>query len=90
MVFFKSLVIFVFKNLYSIFFRQELKCFYILILKYKIYFFAAGITVVAKGSAKPVDKDGLEYLQTDKIIMKLKIGNGQIAFDDTERPVAGK
>ncbi|XP_045450186.1 uncharacterized protein LOC123658936 [Melitaea cinxia] len=47
-----------------------------------------GITAVAKGSAKPVDKDGLEYLQTDKIIMKLKIGNGQIAVDDTERPVA--
>ncbi|CAH2099573.1 unnamed protein product [Euphydryas editha] len=47
-----------------------------------------GVTVVAKGSAKPVEKDGVEYLQTDKMIVKLKIGNGRIAIDDTENPVA--
>lgn len=51
---------------------------------------AAGIAVVAKGSAKPIMKDGVEYLQAEKIITKLKIGNGQITIDDTERPVAGK
>ncbi|XP_045761246.1 uncharacterized protein LOC123864672 isoform X1 [Maniola jurtina] len=46
------------------------------------------ITVIAKGSAKPVLKDGVEYLQADRIITKLKIGNGQVTIEDTERPVA--
>ncbi|XP_046969565.1 circadian clock-controlled protein daywake-like [Vanessa cardui] len=47
-----------------------------------------GITVVAKGSAKPIIKDGVEYLQAEKMITKLRIGNGQVFIDDTERPVA--
>ncbi|XP_072935642.1 uncharacterized protein [Epargyreus clarus] len=47
-----------------------------------------GITVVVKGSAKPINKEGEEYLQVDKIATKLKISHGQIALDDTERPVA--
>ncbi|CAH0722887.1 unnamed protein product, partial [Brenthis ino] len=47
-----------------------------------------GITVVAKGSAKPILKDGVEYLQAEKLITKLKIGHGQVVIDDTERPVA--
>lgn len=55
-----------------------------------IYPFSAGIKVVGKGVAKPVIKDGKEYLQVDKVITKVKIGNGQISFDKTERPLAGK
>ncbi|XP_038209392.1 uncharacterized protein LOC119830437 [Zerene cesonia] len=47
-----------------------------------------GITVLVKGSAKAIERDGVEYLQPEKIITKLKIGHGQIAVDDTERPVA--
>ncbi|CAG4921346.1 unnamed protein product [Colias eurytheme] len=47
-----------------------------------------GITVVVKGAAKAVERDGVEYLQAEKIITKLKIGHGQLAVDDTERPVA--
>ncbi|GBP92692.1 Circadian clock-controlled protein [Eumeta japonica] len=47
-----------------------------------------GITVVAKGNAKPILKDGVQYLQADKVITKVKIGHGQVAFDDVERPVA--
>ncbi|XP_049887877.1 circadian clock-controlled protein daywake-like [Pectinophora gossypiella] len=47
-----------------------------------------GITVVAKGVGKPVVREGVEYLQADKVVMKLRIGHGQVAFDDSERPVA--
>ncbi|KAJ0181378.1 hypothetical protein K1T71_003463 [Dendrolimus kikuchii] len=46
------------------------------------------ITVVAKGTAKPITKDGVQYLQADKVITKVRIGHGQIAVDDTQRPVA--
>ncbi|KAL4718305.1 hypothetical protein ACJJTC_014340 [Scirpophaga incertulas] len=48
-----------------------------------------GITVVAKGIGKPVVKDGVEYLQADKVVTRVKISHGQIAVDDLERPVAG-
>ncbi|XP_063829428.1 uncharacterized protein LOC135078799 [Ostrinia nubilalis] len=47
-----------------------------------------GITVVAKGIGKPVEKDGVEYLQAEKVVTRVKINHGQVAFDDTERPVA--
>ncbi|XP_041973774.1 uncharacterized protein LOC121729361 [Aricia agestis] len=46
------------------------------------------IVAVVKGTAKEIEKDGVKYLQVDKIIAKLKLGHGQVAFDDTERPVA--
>lgn len=46
--------------------------------------------MVAKASAKPITKEGTEYLQLDKVIAKVRIGNGQIAFDETERPLAGE
>ncbi|CAH0600254.1 unnamed protein product [Chrysodeixis includens] len=49
-----------------------------------------GVTVHAKGSAKPITKDGVEYLQADKIITKVRINNAQVEFADTERPLAGK
>ncbi|VVC90727.1 uncharacterized protein LOC126965873 [Leptidea sinapis] len=49
-----------------------------------------GITVVARGSAKPIEKEGIEYLQAEKMITKLKIGHGQLTLDDTERPAAAK
>ncbi|CAH0406144.1 unnamed protein product [Chilo suppressalis] len=47
-----------------------------------------GITVVAKGIAKPIEKEGVMYIQAEKIVTRVKIGHGQVAFDDTERPVA--
>ncbi|CAH3980396.1 uncharacterized protein LOC123714477 [Pieris brassicae] len=47
-----------------------------------------GITVVVKGAAMVVERDGVEYLQSEKMVTKLKIGHGQLAVDDTERPVA--
>ncbi|CAH0698796.1 unnamed protein product [Spodoptera exigua] len=47
-----------------------------------------GITVIAKGFAKPIVKDDVEYLQVDKIVSKVRINNAQIAIDDTERPLA--
>nr|XP_004923017.2 uncharacterized protein LOC101744925 [Bombyx mori] len=47
-----------------------------------------GITVVAKGLAKPIQKDGVEYLQVDKILTRVRVSNAQIGFDDTERPLA--
>lgn len=53
-------------------------------------FYLAGITVVAKGLAKPIQKDGVEYLQVDKILTRVRVSNAQIGFDDTERPLAGK
>ncbi|CAG9782757.1 unnamed protein product [Diatraea saccharalis] len=49
---------------------------------------SAGITVIAKGIAKPLEKEGVEYLQAEKVITRVKIGHGQVAIDDTERPVA--
>ncbi|CAG9576123.1 unnamed protein product [Danaus chrysippus] len=48
----------------------------------------SGITVVAKGNAKPITKDGVEYLQAEKAITKIRITHAQIVIDDTERPVA--
>ncbi|XP_075990709.1 uncharacterized protein LOC142986231 [Anticarsia gemmatalis] len=47
-----------------------------------------GITVIAKGIAKPTAKDGMEFLQIEKIVTKVRINNAQIAVDDTQRPVA--
>ncbi|CAK1548672.1 unnamed protein product [Leptosia nina] len=47
-----------------------------------------GITVVVKGAARVIERDGVEYLQADKMIAKLKIAHGQLAVEDTERPVA--
>ncbi|OWR42242.1 seminal fluid protein CSSFP066 [Danaus plexippus plexippus] len=49
-----------------------------------------GITVVAKGNAKPITKDGVEYLQAEKAITKIRITHAQIVIDDNERPVAAK
>ncbi|XP_045542491.1 uncharacterized protein LOC106707611 [Papilio machaon] len=46
------------------------------------------IYVVAKGLAKPIVKDNVEYLQADKIITKVKIGHGQIALEDSDSPAA--
>ncbi|XP_068629038.1 circadian clock-controlled protein daywake-like [Battus philenor] len=46
------------------------------------------IAVVAKGLAKPITKDGVEYLQVDKVVTKVKIGNGQIALSDSVNPLA--
>lgn len=51
--------------------------------------FSASITVVAKGTAKPITKDGVEYLQADKIITKVRVGHGQVDIVDSVRPVAG-
>lgn len=45
--------------------------------------------MVAKGAAKVIEKDGVQYLQADKVVTRVKIGHGQVAFDDTERPLAG-
>lgn len=45
--------------------------------------------MVAKGLGKPVQKDGVEYLQVEKVVTKVKIAHGQVQFDDTERPLAG-
>ncbi|PZC87301.1 hypothetical protein B5X24_HaOG201537 [Helicoverpa armigera] len=47
-----------------------------------------GITVVAKGFAKPINKENVEYLQVDKLVSKVRINHAQIAIDETERPVA--
>ncbi|KAI8430232.1 hypothetical protein MSG28_000575 [Choristoneura fumiferana] len=47
-----------------------------------------GISVIAKGAAKLIEKDGVQYLQADKVVTRVKIGHGQVAFDDTERPLA--
>ncbi|XP_063372490.1 uncharacterized protein LOC134660645 [Cydia amplana] len=47
-----------------------------------------GISVIAKGAAKVVEKEGVRYLQADKIVTRVKVGHGQVAFDDTERPLA--
>lgn len=52
-------------------------------------FVTGGITVLVKAIAKPIQKDGVEYLQADKVITKVKIAHGQLALDDTERPGAG-
>lgn len=46
------------------------------------------VTVVAKGNAKPITKDGMEYLEVDKVITKVRIGHGQLDVQDTERPLA--
>ncbi|KAM3960178.1 uncharacterized protein ACR2FA_005810 [Aphomia sociella] len=47
-----------------------------------------GITVVAKAVAKPIERDGVQYLQADKVIAKVRVNHGQVAVDDSERPVA--
>ncbi|XP_035430620.1 circadian clock-controlled protein daywake [Spodoptera frugiperda] len=47
-----------------------------------------GITVLAKGIAKPISRDGAEYLQVDKIVSKVRINHAHIAIDDSERPQA--
>ncbi|CAK1600170.1 unnamed protein product [Parnassius mnemosyne] len=47
-----------------------------------------GVSVVAKGRAKPIVKDGVEYLQAEKIVTKIKIKNAQISLTDSERPAA--
>ncbi|CAG5036389.1 unnamed protein product [Parnassius apollo] len=47
-----------------------------------------GVSVVAKGRAKPVVRDGVEYLQAEKVVTKLKIKNAQISLTDSERPAA--
>ncbi|KAJ8735003.1 hypothetical protein PYW08_014253 [Mythimna loreyi] len=49
-----------------------------------------GITVVAKGFAKPVAKEGVDYLQVDKLVSKVKIGHAQIEIDESERPLAAQ
>lgn len=46
--------------------------------------------MVAKGIGNPIQKDGIEYLQIDKIITRVRLNQAQVAFDDTERPLAGK
>ncbi|KAJ2943927.1 hypothetical protein O0L34_g8248 [Tuta absoluta] len=46
------------------------------------------IKVLVKGSAKPIDKNGVEHLTLDKTVMKVRVGYGQVAFDETERPIA--
>ena len=46
--------------------------------------------MVAKGFAKPISKDGVEFLQVDKLVSKVRINHAQVAIDETERPVAGK
>nr|NP_001299085.1 uncharacterized LOC106118234 precursor [Papilio xuthus]BAM18282.1 takeout/JHBP like protein [Papilio xuthus] len=48
----------------------------------------SAIYVVAKGPAKPIVKDNVEYLQVDKVITKVKIGHGHIALDDSDSPAA--
>lgn len=50
----------------------------------------SGITVIAKGQAKPILKDGVEYLQAEKVITKVRIAHGQVRMDDTERPAAAQ
>ncbi|XP_064292017.1 uncharacterized protein LOC128669715 [Plodia interpunctella] len=47
-----------------------------------------GIAVVAKGMAKLVPKDNVEYLQADKVVAKVRINHAQVAVEDSERPVA--
>lgn len=53
-------------------------------------YLTASIQVVGKGSAKPITRDGVEYLQADKIITKLRVGNAQIAVEDANAGIAGK
>ncbi|XP_052753674.1 uncharacterized protein LOC113517177 [Galleria mellonella] len=48
-----------------------------------------GITVVAKGVAKAIEKEGVEYLQAEKVITKVRINNAQVAVDDADRPLVG-
>lgn len=47
-----------------------------------------GITVIAKGLAKPTTTNDVEFLQVEKIVSKVRLNNAQIAVDDTQRPVA--
>lgn len=53
-------------------------------------FFTASIQAVGKGSAKPITRDGVEYLQADKIITKIRVGNAQIAVEDATAGIAGE
>lgn len=46
--------------------------------------------MVAKGAAKPIQKDGVEYLQAEKVVTKVRINHAQIAVDDNDRQGAGK
>lgn len=45
--------------------------------------------MIAKGQGKPIQKDGVEYLQAEKVTTKVRIAHGQVQMDDTERPAAG-
>ncbi|XP_059049445.1 uncharacterized protein LOC131844548 [Achroia grisella] len=48
-----------------------------------------GVTVIAKGAAKLIEKDGVEYLQAEKVITKVRINNAQVAVEDFDRPLVG-
>lgn len=46
--------------------------------------------MIAKGIAKPIVKDDVEFLQVDKIVTKVRINNAQAELVDSQSPGAGK